>query len=62
VNRKLVPEQKEPLREELNAFLGAISGAEPNACTGEEGRKALDLALQILAQAEKAQAREIDRD
>jgi predicted dehydrogenase len=62
VNRKLTPERKEPLKEELNAFVGAISGTQPIECTGEEGRKALDLALQILAQAEKAQAREIDRD
>jgi len=62
VNRKLTPEQKEPLREELNAFVGAIRGTQPVGCTGEEGRHALDLAVQILAQAEKAQAREIDRD
>jgi hypothetical protein len=31
-------------------------------CSGEDGRKALDLALQILDKAEKAQALEIDRD
>jgi predicted dehydrogenase len=62
VNRKLTPEQKEPLREELTAFVGAVCGTQPVECSGEEGRKALDLALQILVQAEKAQAREIDRD
>ncbi len=61
VNRKLTPERKEPLREELTAFIGAVCGNQPVECSGEEGRKALDLALQILAQAEKAQAREIDR-
>lgn len=62
VSRKMTPERKEPLREELNAFLNAARGLQPVECTGEEGRKALGLALQILAQAEKAQALEIDRD
>jgi predicted dehydrogenase len=60
VSRKLTPERKEPLREELNAFIDAVQGRQPVDCSGEEGRKVLALALQILAQAEKAQAREID--
>lgn len=62
VNRKLTPERKEPLREELTAFISAACGTRPVECTGEEGRKVLDLALQILSQAEKAQALEIDRN
>lgn len=61
VSRKLTPERKEPLLEELNAFIGAVQGIQPVECTGEEGRNVLALALQILAQAERAQAREIDR-
>jgi predicted dehydrogenase len=61
VTRKLTPERKEPLCEELNAFIGAVRGSQPVACSGEEGRKVLALALQILAQAESAQAREFDR-
>jgi predicted dehydrogenase len=61
VSRKLTPERKEPLQEELNAFIGAVQELQPVECTGEEGRKVLALALQILAQAETAQAHEIDR-
>jgi predicted dehydrogenase len=61
VSRKLTPPKKEPLMEELNAFLRATRGLEPVACSGGDGRKALVLALQILAQAERAQALEIDR-
>jgi predicted dehydrogenase len=61
VNQKLAPEKKEPLQLELISFLNAARSKGPVECSGEEGRKALALALQILAQAEKAQAREIDR-
>jgi predicted dehydrogenase len=60
-SRKLTPERKEPLREELQSFLRAAQGLQPVECSGEDGRKVLALALQILAQAEIAQAREIDR-
>jgi predicted dehydrogenase len=61
VNRKLEPQKKEPLQLELSSFLRAARREGPVECSGEEGRKALALALQILAQAEKAQALEIDR-
>lgn len=61
VSRRITPERKEPLQLELRAFLRATQGLEPIECSGEEGRKALALALQILEKAEKAQAREIDR-
>jgi len=60
LTRKLEPERKEPLAEELNAFLVAVRDKGPVACTGAEGRKALDLALQILGQANAAMAREFD--
>jgi predicted dehydrogenase len=60
VSRKLTPERKEPLREELSAFVGAARGRQPVECSGEDGRRVLALALQILAQAERAQALEID--
>jgi predicted dehydrogenase len=62
LSRKLTPEKKEPLQLELDSFLKAAQGLEQVACNGEDGRKALALALQILAQAERAQALEIDRD
>jgi predicted dehydrogenase len=58
-NRTLTPEKKEPLMEELQSFLRAVRNIEPVECTGEDGRKALGLALKVLAQAERAQAREI---
>jgi predicted dehydrogenase len=61
VSRKLTPERKEPLREELISFLRAARGLQPVECAGEDGRRVLALALQILAQAERAQALEIDR-
>lgn len=62
LSRKLTPEKREPLQLELHAFLKATQGLEPVECSGEDGRKALALALEILGQAEKAQALEIDRD
>ena len=61
VSRKLTAERKEPLREELISFLRAARGLQPVECAGEDGRRVLALALQILAQAERAQALEIDR-
>jgi predicted dehydrogenase len=60
LSRKLQPEHKEPLAEELSAFLLAVQNKAAVGCTGEEGRKALDLALQILDQAKAAMAREFD--
>jgi len=60
-NRRIAPEKKEPLREELSAFLKAAAGEGPVGCSGEDGKKALVLALQILDRSEKAQALEIDR-
>jgi predicted dehydrogenase len=61
-SQKMAPERKEPLQQELQAFLKAARGQEPIDCSGEEGRRALALALQILECAERAQALEIDRD
>ncbi len=60
LSRKLAPEHKEPLVQELDAFLNAARGRGPVECTGEEGMKALGLALQILTQAEAAVRREFD--
>ena len=60
VSRKIEPEKKEPLLLELTSFLDAIRGLHPVACDGDEGRRALDLAIQIRDQAENAQAREFD--
>jgi predicted dehydrogenase len=60
VSRKLTPPKKEPLAEELRSFLDATQELNPVECSGEEGRNALKLALQILSEAEKAQAHEID--
>ena len=60
-NRIVKPETKEPLKEELQAFLKAAADSGPVECSGEDGRKALALALEIVRQAERAQALEIDR-
>lgn len=61
VSRRLTPPRQEPLEAELRAFLKAIRREGPVECTGEEGRRALEIALRILAQAEAAQALEFDR-
>jgi predicted dehydrogenase len=60
ISSKLTPDKKEPLQEELQSFIHAIRNGGSVECTGAEGKQALALALQVLAQAEKAQAREID--
>ena len=62
ISRKLTPENREPLQQELHAFLMATQGLEKVECSGKDGRKALELALQVLDQAERAQSLEIDRD
>jgi predicted dehydrogenase len=59
-SRKIEPEKKEPLLLELISFLESIQGMRPVACSGQEGRRALELAMQIREQAENAQARESD--
>lgn len=56
ISQKLTPPRREPLELELHAFLDAIRGRGPVACTGAEGKKTLELALQVLQKAEKAQA------
>lgn len=42
------PANEEPLKAEIQAFLSAVRGEGANPCSGEEGRLALDAALQIL--------------
>jgi len=61
VGRRLEPSPANPLAAELRAFLAATQGRGPVECTGQDGKKALILALQILKQAEKAQAVAFDR-
>jgi predicted dehydrogenase len=56
VSEKITPPRREPLEAELQSFLDAVRGRTPVACTGAEGRKTLELALQVLQKAEKAQA------
>jgi predicted dehydrogenase len=46
----------EPLLLELTQFLGAITGRNGIAVTGEEGREALDAALRIVGAIEQAHA------
>ena len=60
-HRTVAPARREPLVDELQAFLDAARGSRPIECTGEDGRKALVLALQVLEQAERAQALEFRR-
>jgi predicted dehydrogenase len=62
MSRKLTPEKKEPLQLELSSFLNSVRGLGSVECSGEDGRKALALALQILDKAEKAQSLEFDRN
>jgi predicted dehydrogenase len=52
--RRILPadlpvEKAEPLRRELEAFLAACRGEEARVVTGEEGRKALETALAVVA-------------
>ena len=61
VGRTLRPPREEPLETELRAFLAAARREGPVGCTGEEGKRALELALVIQRLAEEAQAREFDR-
>ncbi len=56
VSRKITPARQEPLDLELRSFLDAVRGRGPVECPGTDGRKTLELALQILEKAESAQA------
>ena len=47
-------EEGEPLRLEFESFLAAVRGAAPVAVTGEAGRDALAVALQIVADIERS--------
>jgi predicted dehydrogenase len=60
VRQNITAPHQEPLDAELVAFLNAARGRGPVACTGAEGRRTLELALQILEQAERAQARALN--
>jgi predicted dehydrogenase len=62
VSQKLAPPRREPLDGELRSFLDAARGRAPVACTGIEGRKTLEIALQILEKAERAQARAMESE
>ena len=48
VRNKLTGSAVEPLHAEIVSFLEAIGGRREVACTGQEGFKALDLALRVL--------------
>ena len=50
----LVAEEGEPLRLEFESFLAAVRGEAPVAVTGEEGRDALAVALQIVEEIERS--------
>ena len=47
-------EEGEPLSLEFESFLAAVRGEQPIAVTGEEGREALAVALQIVADIERS--------
>ena len=47
-------EEAEPLRLEFESFIAAVRGEAPVAVTGEEGREALAVALQIVADIERS--------
>ena len=47
--RKLETEDEEPLRAELRSFLAAVRTRKPGPASGEEGRRALELAERVAA-------------
>jgi predicted dehydrogenase len=49
----LEAEEGEPLRLEFESFLASVRGEAPVAVTGEEGRDALSVALQIVSDIER---------
>jgi predicted dehydrogenase len=49
---ELVGDGKEPLRSELEAFIGAVRGESELVVTGQEGRRALAVALDIVQRIE----------
>ncbi len=51
----LEADEGEPLRLEFESFIAAVRGEAPVAVTGEEGRDALAVALQIVAEIERTQ-------
>ncbi|MDB4888178.1 MAG: oxidoreductase domain protein [Gemmatimonadetes bacterium] len=51
----LEAEEGEPLRLEFESFLAAVRGEAPVAVSGEEGRDALSVALQIVGDIERTQ-------
>jgi predicted dehydrogenase len=50
---KLVAPEGEPLRLEFESFIAAIRGDAPVLVTGEDGRRALSVALKIVAEIER---------
>jgi predicted dehydrogenase len=57
--RKLATQPLEPLHAEIEAFISSVRTRRPPLVGGEEGRKALALAAQVMSQIE-AHAREVD--
>lgn len=47
-SRKLEVEEVEPLKAEISSFLAAARGEHPPVVSGEDGRRALDVAVQVL--------------
>ena len=50
---KLEAPEGEPLRLEFDSFVSAINGESPVVVTGEDGRRALAVALRIVAEIER---------
>ena len=46
--QKLEVEEVEPLKAEIASFLAAARGEHPPVVSGEDGRRALDVAVQVL--------------
>lgn len=53
-------DDQEPLRLELEAFIGAVRGERPVAVTAEEGRRALAVALDIVEHIDRHQRHVLD--
>ena len=50
----LVAPEGEPLRLEFDSFVAAIRGTGPVIVSGEDGRRALSVALRIVAEIERS--------
>lgn len=59
---KYAVEKREPLRNELEAFISAVKGEESRIVTGQDGVEALRLALALIRSGQRNEAVQLDAD